>query len=314
MGYLVDRVPVDEASFDFMPAIFAAKYRVSGDLDPDLTHMDSVYVFCYEWVFGGTLNGSTRTSHLGCLKEHGAIIRERIREAGTTVKMFLLANMLDWNQTRSESSFHPKFLINEFAGRQVRVLAKACQDKFGTFDVTALDSMMKSDVAAQDFETHLFNSEVVAGAWIINYKLFHSGNLIARLYAENETALNPYWLAIEPTYRDHILVPHLDNPGLCESRVVKDHRWNVAQILGRLKKQERKAMAVFDTRARVMPAVIQRVLGRRGLRPEHFEIENVPVLNAIKFWIRLGNAIQHYECLKFVDDYPSVFDAHFTRV
>jgi hypothetical protein len=313
MGHLANRLHVDEARFTFMPPAFVAKSQDSSGLDPDLPHLESVYVFCHEWVFGRELRGKRRDVHVQFLKKHGALIRERIREANTSVKLFLLATLLQWQRTRSETPFHPRFLINEFASHQVRVLAKACQRQFGTFDVTALDSMMSSDIARQDFETLILNSEIVAGAWIIGYKLFHSGEVVSRLYAEKEISLNPYWLAIEPTYRDRILVPHLDNPGLCESKIVRDHRWNVVQVLARLKKQERKAMAVFRARERMMPLAVQTVLSQRGLLPEHFDIENVPVVNALKFWVRLGNAIQHYECLKFVDNYPSVFDGHFTR-
>ena len=63
-----------------------------------------------------------------------------------------------------------------------------------------------------------------------------------------------------------------------------------------------------------MPEAIERVLGQRGLHTEDFESENIPVVNALKFWVRLGGTIQHYEFLKFVDNYPSVFDAHFRRI
>ena len=313
MGNLAGRISVDQVPFNFMPPAFVDRCQDVNDSDPDLPRMDSVYVFCYEWAFNSELQGRLRDSHVKNLKKHGAIIRERIREAGASVKLFFLANMLAWKQSRPETRFHPKFLINEFSARQVRELAKVCQDRFGTFDVTGLDMMMKTDVAKQDFETLILNSEIVAGSWIINYKLFHSGKLIDRLYDEKELMLNPYWLAIEPTYRDCVLIPHLDNPTLCDSKVLRDHRWNVIQVLGTLKKQQRKAIAVFSARERMMPEAIQRVLGQRGLRAEHFEIENIPVVNAIKFWVRLGSAIQHYECLKFVDNYPSVFDTHFTR-
>ena len=278
MGNLVGRRSVDQVPFDFMPPAFVAKCRDTNDLDPDLPRMDSVYVFCYEWVFESELKGKLRDNHVQTLKKHGAIIRERIRDAGTSVKLFFLANMLAWKRSHPETRFHPKFLISEFSAYQVRELAKTCQDRFGTFDVTALDSMMDLDVAKHDFETLLLNSEIVAGSWIVNYKLFHSGRLIERLYAEKETALNPYWLAIEPTYRDHVLLPHLDNPGLCDSKVLRDHRWNASQVLARLKKQERKAMAVFSARERIMPDVIQRVLGQRGFERNILKSKTFPWL------------------------------------
>lgn len=313
MGNLVGRLDVDQVPFHFMPPAFVDKCRDTNVSDPDLPRMDSVYVFCFEWVFGSELKGRIREDHVKSLLDHRAMIRERIREAGTSVKMFFLTNMLAWRRTKAEGRFHPKFMMTEFSARQVKELAKTCQSRFGAFDVTGLDTMMDSDVATHDFETLLLNSEIVAGSWIVNYKVFHSGQIIKRLYAEKETALNPYWLSIEPSYWDSVLHAHLSNPGLCESKVLLDHRWNVSQLLGRLKKQQRKAIAVFSARERIMPEAVQRVLGQRGLRAEHFEIENIPVVNAMKFWVRLGNAVQHYECLKFVDNYPSVFDAHFSR-
>jgi hypothetical protein len=171
---------------------------------------------------------------------------------------------------------------------------------------------MAANVARQDFESNLLSSEIVAGAWIVNYKLFHTGNLLERLYTEKETVLNPYWLAIEPSYQEQVLTPYRDNKNEDYSPVLRRHRWNTIQVLSKLKKQDRKAIAVFSARERIMPEAIRRVLGQRGLRAEHFQVENVPVVNAIKFWVRLGIAIQHYECLKFVDNCPSIFDRYFT--
>lgn len=312
MGELAGRVDVDQVPFHFMPVNFIERCRDTNDLDPDLPHIERVYVFCYEWVFDIELKGEGRHRMVQNLRQHRALITERIREAEVSVKMFFVANMLAWKQSHGETRFHPRLLTHQFAAYQVKEFAKTCQERYGTFDITSMDRLMGSDVARHDFETNLLNSEVVAGAWIVNYKLFHAGNLLERLYTEKETALNPYWLAIEPSYQDQVLTAYRNNPDESCPAVVRRHRWDTIQVLGKLKKQDRKAIAVFSARERIMPEAVQRVLGQRGLRAEHFQIENVPVVNAIKFWVRLGIAIQHYECLKFVDDYPSIFDAHFT--
>lgn len=305
MGCLANRINVDNAHFDFMPEALVKRYPSIKGKDPDLQYIQEVYNFCYQWVFGQKARGN--------FLKHQPSILARVQESRTSVKMFFLTNMLAWKRSHSGTAFYPQTLTGKFAVRQVRILAEACQRRYGAFDTTGLDRMMGSEVAKQDFETHLLNSEIVAGSWIVNYKLFHSGDLINRLYAEKETSLNPYWLAIEPSYFDNVLNQHLENPNPNDSDLIRTHRWKVIQVLNRLKKHERQAMSVFNARERIMPEAVRRVLWQRGFREEHFEIENVPVANAIKFWARLANAIQHYECLNFVDNYPSIFDAHFSR-
>ncbi|HEV2330024.1 MAG TPA: hypothetical protein VGY56_14680 [Verrucomicrobiae bacterium] len=305
MGGLANRISVDNARFSFVPDVYQIRYpRIEGE-DADLQNIQAIYGFCHQWVFGQKARGS--------FFKHQEAIWARAQESGASVKMFFLANMLAWKHSHGGTMFYPQALTGEFAVRQVKAISKACQRCYGAFDITGLDRMMGSDVAGQDFETHLLNSETVAGSWIVNYKLFHSGDLVHQLYVEAETSLHPYWLAIEPSFADNVLNQHLENPNPDDSEQIRTHRWKTIQVLNTLKRHERQAMSVFSARERIMPEAIQRVLGQRGLRVEHFEIENIPVVNAIKFWARLGNAIQHYECLKFVDNYPSVFDAHFSR-
>lgn len=305
MGELAGRVNVDEVDFDFMPLALAHRCPRTDGRDPDVGDIENVYAFCYQWVFGERPRGN--------LLKHRAIILERVREAGTSLKLFLLANMLGWKKSHQETAFYPQVLVGEFAVKQVKTYAEACQRRFGAFDITGLDRLMGSDVARQDFETQLLASETVAGAWIVNYKLFHSGNLLTRLYAEKETALSPYWLAIEKSYYDTVLVPYRSDHDPGCSDLLRKHRWNTMQVLSRLKRHERQAITVFSARERIMPEAVRCVLGQRGLLPEHFEVENVPVVNAMKFWVRLAGAIQHYEVLKFVDNFPSIYDSHFAR-
>lgn len=295
---------MDKVRFRFMPPAFVSRTDRQAMEDPDFGRLESVYAFCYEWVFEG--------KPLGNIKKHRDLIVARVLEAKTSLKLFLLANMLGWKHSH-EGNFYPQVLTTDFAVHQVNTFAEACNHRFGVFDTTTLDRLMGSNVAMQDFEAHILNSEIVFGSWMINYKLFHTGNIMPTFYREKETALNPYWLAIEPTYYDLILGPHLDNPEACPSDLIRRQRWNTMKIIGTLKKASQKAIAVFGAREHIMPEAIRAVLAQRGLLPEHFQTETAPVTHSIKFWSRLGSAVQQYECLKFVDNCPSVFDRHFVR-
>lgn len=303
MGHLVDRIEVDQARFQLIPPGLIKRLKIPDvyEWDPDLLNIEKVYAFCHKWVFD--------TKPEGIVGRHRNQILERVRQANTSIKMFFLANMFSWRESRFHRSFHSKVLTTDMAVEQVKTFAAVCHKKYGAFDTSGLDLLMKSDVATQDFETHLLNSETAAGSWIVGYKLFHQGAIVEKIYREIEIELHPWWLATEETYFNEILKPHLDNPDACDDPVIRKHRWNALQVRGRLLREPRRALLVFSRRQVIVKAAIQKVLSIRGLRAEHFLMEDVPVVNMFKFWARLGQAVQHYECLKYVEGYPSAFDS-----
>lgn len=305
MQDLADRVEVDQAKFNFMPVGLADHPLAKEMEDPDAHNLKEVYSLCYEWIFDKKARGN--------IDKERNIILQRAKEANASLKMFMLANMLGWKQSHHGTNFYPRCLTGESAVEQVKVFASICQKQFGTFDISSIDLLTGGNIADQDFEGHLLNSETITGAWIVNYRLFKSGNMLKKFYAEKEIALHPFWLATEKSYCDTVLALEPDIPTYDQDDVIRKHRWNARRVISKLKKDTRRAILVFSTRARIMPAAIQRVLGQRGLRPEHFRIDRLPVVDSIKFWIRLAQAIQHYECLKFVDNFPSAFDNHFGR-
>ena len=167
---------------------------------------------------------------------------------------------------------------------------------------------MGTRIADFDVETCLLSSEMTAGAWVLNYKMFDSGGVAARLYAEKELNLNPYWLATEETFTD-ILIEHVNNPDPSLSPVMAKHRWETTHVLGTLKRSPRAAASIFNMRERVMPEAVRRVLAGRGFQASDFLVNrHTVIINSIKFWINLAIAIQQWECLNFVDSAPSVFD------
>lgn len=303
MGNLVDRIEVDKARFQLIPPGLVKRLNIPDvyEWDPDLLNIEKVYEFCHKWVFG--------TKPSGSVGKHRKLILQRVRQAKTSIKMFFLTNMFGWKESRDHQRFSAKVLTLDYAVDQVNTFASVCHKKYGAFDTSGLDLLMKSDVATQDFESHLLNSEIMAGNWIVGYKLFHQGRIVENIYREIEIELNPYWLATEETYFNEILQPHLDNPGACDDPVIKKHRWNALQVRGRMLREPRRALLVFTRRQVIVKVAIQKVLATRGLRAEHFLMEDIPVVNMFKFWARLGQAVQHYECLKYVEGLPSAFDA-----
>jgi hypothetical protein len=307
MGDLAGRVNVAEAKFRFVPPLLQRRFTVDDAFraDLDLSNIEKVYAFCYTWVFGD----SRRNSVVRRLGKYSDLVLLRVRQAETSIKLFLLANMYGWKQSHA-TEFHPKVLTVEHSLEVFRTYAEICNRTYGTFDTTSLDKLMAKEGDLAWVEDSLFKSEIVAGSWIIRYKLFHSGDIPQKLYAECEESLNPYWLAIEPSYFTWVFHDHLEFPNPDLVSTLKNHRWSVSHILGRLKTQPRRSLLVFNLRERIMPKAVKYVLGLRGYLPEDFHIhDDAPVTNAIRFWTQLAVAIQQFECIKFVNKNPSAFDS-----
>lgn len=308
MGDLAHRVPVDQTPFHLLPEAFNRWITPESvdNSDPYAHSLEEVYNLCHKWVFG------KKPTYL--IARNGPAIMERVRESNTSIKMFLITNMLAWNESRPDTAFVPKVLTTASAVNHVKTFASICRDRYGTFDTTALDNLTGSQIAEQDIETLLLSSEMTAANWIIGYRLLHSGDISPRLYEEKEASLNPYWLAIEPTYFRDVLAEHLRDPGATQCPVVREHRHKVAHTLGQLKRHWRLAAIVFLARQRIMPEAIVRVLALRGFRPHDFMVKpDKPLISPLRFWRELAKAIQQVECLNFVDKIPSVLDRELAR-
>lgn len=302
MEHLINRIPVDQARFHFVPQLMAEKFKVDEVYrsDVDVADIEKVYVFCHDWVFGSKPRNRIGTAHRN-------VILFRVREAETSVKLFFLTNMYAWRQAKA-SAFSPKLLTTEHAVKSVRSFAVACHQEFGAFDTTSLDMLFKNERGKAWIEERLLRSEVLVGGWIIRYKMFHTGQMVERLYQEKEEALDPHWLAIEGSYYSNTLVYHMNSPRPDLPPTTSKHRWSVLHALGKLKTHPREALSIFTARERIMPKAVREVLNRLGFDTTDFLMEDVPVTNALKFWGRLATAIQQYECLNFVDKIPSAFD------
>jgi hypothetical protein len=304
MGALARRVPADQVRFALTPLPLLKPPDEVNAADPDAANLEEVYAFCYEWVFH-----HKAPNRIG---RHAALVLKRAAQSKTSLKLFLLANLLGWSESHPAQRFQPSSLAGEFATDQVLTFAATCRRQFGTFDTTALDQLFGTDIARQDIEALLLNSEMTAGTWIINYQLCNDGHLTKALYQAKELSLNPYWLAIEPSYLP-LLLAHVRAPAEDLSPVLRRHRWNTANVLGSLKRRPRSAVAVFNMRERILPEAIRRVLGLRGFQPTDFMVDDRAALrDPLRFWVELTAAIQQFECLNLVEDRSCAFD-HYDR-
>ena len=268
--------------------------------DPDADNIEEVYKLCHKWVFDCKAAGG--------VGQYRALILTRAADSRASLKLFILANMLGWKQTHFDQPFHSKMLTSDFAVHQVKTFASSCSKLYGSFTCHSLDQIMGTDIESKDIETQILNSEIKAGAWIVDYKLFANGNVSQTMYERIETHLHPYWLAIEPTYYREVMYDHTlcPDPNLGED--VARHRLNVSHLLGKLKTHPSLALTVFRMREKIMPEAIQNVLSLKGLSSNEFQIDpTVYVTSPVKFWLSLALAIQQIECIKHVNGAVSIY-------
>jgi hypothetical protein len=302
MGTLKNHVSIDKTRFSFIPLQMVSYANTVGYTnDPDADCIEATYVLCHEWVFDSKSTGS--------VGNHKALILTRASESGTSLKLFILANMLGWKQSHPAQTFHAVMLTNAFAVHQVKVFASTCSKLYGSFNSTTLDKMTGSGIEEKDIETQILNSEVMAGSWIVEYKLHNSGAVSQNLYARKEMALHPYWLAIEPSYYRDVLSDYIqcNDPSL--SSDIRRHRGDAVRIMGRLKTHPRLALSTFRIREHIMSRAVTEVLSTHGMGVADLLVDaNRDVTSSIKFWTSVAVAIQQLECLRFVNRLPSIYD------
>ena len=292
MGYRSTRVTLDKAKFQIIPE----RFMLSDDPidDPDEVNLAELYQTSYETVFG-------ERTHRNVERYPGAkqkLIRAA-REVKCSLRLFILTAMMNHQKCHPETEFYPNMLLGDAAIHIVDRWKQACSKRYGTFDCTAIDTLMDAKTAEKDLGKIMLQSEVEAGTYIAGYKKWKSGQPYEALYRVKERALHPYWLAIEPTYFDHVLKSHLQKP--FGSKEENRFRHDVAQTVAHLKRHKAKAATLFQARQRILPEAVRSVVSHFGHNVKEFEVEPKPFTNSLVFWSRFGLALQHLMCLKIVD-------------
>lgn len=212
-------------------------------------------------------------------------------------KTFCLYIIAGWFVTHGYTAFFPVNLTAGSSIKRVEEYRKACLLKFGASDGKSLGLLLNLEFF--DIDDEMLLSETSFGRYIVGSALKSTCNPCADFYGMEETRLSPYWLSIEYTYHEHVLLPHLKQKIEGTPNESK-HRHLVCQVIGALKRRSHLASTIFASRSRVMPKAVKSVLSFHGLTPDSFTSADVNVDDSFKFWRKLGWAVQHWEAVKAV--------------
>ncbi len=297
MGKRANRVPLSKAAFNFVPKRYKVNLNLEDVDDPEYVNMNRVYTLCYLSIFNKHSAESTN--------EYRDQIAQNARELRCSIRLYMLAAMLGYSRHQDEvmghtdqayaKAMHPKFLINKRAFDYVQMYGDLCRKRFGGFTLTDLDVLHGGGVAADDVQTRILHSEIIAGKFIVAFHANRGGDVETELFQRYETALDPYWLATEPSYMTVVLEPFLK--AKTGTKVQQNHRHNVIKTIGELKRRPSIGHATHLARTMIMPQPIERVLYAYRRTADDFEIETETVTNSFTLWRAIGRALQQLYCL-----------------
>jgi hypothetical protein len=293
MGRRLGRIGLDKLQIRLLPEKYGL--IMFGDFNEEEMDLQSTFTVCHRLVFGTDSDQS--------IARHKKAILANKRRAKCPLQMFLITNMVGHLRAYPREQFNPSMLADGRSICRVRQYAEACKETFAAFDLTALDTLASTDNAAFDIDRRMFESEKTAGTWIINFKLWHAGKPYDLLFREQEMSFDPNWLAIEPHYEPYVQAELKQQT----TGALREFRHEVLQTRARLKTHKHQAIGNFRARERAVRKAIGSLLAPFRLKPEHLEMEDKAVQDSLWLWHRIGLAIQHVECRRFVDQEKSVY-------
>lgn len=305
LGVRKQKISLDKVEFTLVPKGYGLS-RIPCD-DPELPTIERTYIVCHQTIFGRRPKDK--------IGKHLNSILANVKKSKASIRMFMLANMVAYQQQqrlvaerteKGEKEFYSTVLFT-YANSvsRVEMFREMCQKEFGTFNLSSLDTLTEGGYAENDIERRMEHSEITAARTLIGYKIRNSGPGWKALYEHQELTLDPYWLATEKTYEETILKPYW--AGDKGTKMLANHRYSVTQVMAQMKKKKDWAIAIFQARERVMPGCVSRVLHHFGYLPKDFEVNQVPVVSVMEFWVEVARAIQHVECIRYIDGDRSVF-------
>jgi len=288
MGNRAERVTVGQALWSLVPATIE---RRGEELNEERRDIQAIYCECYRQVFDASAVGSVGQF------EHKLF--ELARAAQVPVQTFILVSMFGHSRAYPDAKFTPKTLVDNRALNRVKVYAQECVRRYGAFSAKLLDVVADSALDKADLQNRILVSELAAGHWVVAYKLWHEGLPFEPMFDDIETSLDPTWLATEKHYGP-ILTAYSTRSGP-QDKDRQAIRHQALEIYQRMKQHKHEAITNFRAREKIMPLAVRGVLADRGFTTHDFEVPDRPVTDPLLFWNRLGIAIQHLECLLFVN-------------
>lgn len=272
------KVPLSKVEFDFTPSELS-QYTVD-----DHSDAEDLYKLCYRLVYPDVDPDSLHRH-----PQAGRVLAQSAEEAGCSVRLYVMCCMLARKQLAPDSRFFASYLFAKGASRLVSDYKSLAQQRYGSFDYDSLANLTEKDRLSAARE-RMLDSEVLAGHWILGYKIKSGGSPVEQFFVENEIKLDAAWLCVEPSYFEY----HDTHKDV--TKAVRDHRFNVHRINTWLRKKRDVGAAYFELRNKSFKTAVEDVLQRHGHVPDDFEAPPL-ITNSVKFWSRLALAIQHKQCL-----------------
>ena len=292
MGSRLGRIPVGEAKFSFIPANkeMASKRHLE-ETNSERRDIDAIYYEAHRQVYGNLPKDS-----VGRFTDK---VFRLATEAGLPVPLFILISMFGYTKTFPEKTFSARVLVDGRSLYRVQVYAEECRRRYMAVSAKLIDVFADSNLAGNDFKRLMLASEIKAGRWIIEYKLWNQGLPYDPMFDAIENELHPAWLATEPRYLAKLVAYSTRTGSQPEDRQPTRHK--ALDAFQRMKRYQHEAIANFRVREGIMAEAVAEVLNTYGYRGDDFEIEDKPLCDPLLFWNRLGAAMQHLECLLFVN-------------
>ncbi len=305
------KLPLDKLRFDILPEKFRIhSYAINEMDDPELPYLQRLFCDCYASVFN-----RNPTENVSRYKDE---IAAGARKVPCSVRMFILSNMIahevhegtliEHTEKNRAARFTGKLLTGGLAVKRAKEYQDMCQERFGTFSLKSLEVLTNTD--KDSLEETMYNSEFTAGNWIVAYKIHNRAprlETILALYADKELSLAPEWLALEPTYTEHIIRPYLDKK--TGSEALQLHRFNVWDCHARYKNRITVGRNAWLARQQILAKAVSTVISTFGYKPADFLYPREPITDMFTLWMELATVIRHNHCWRFLGGEPSYFTA-----
>ena len=253
--------------------------------------LQATYSLCHLTVFGNEPH-----DHIGRVENSAQRLSDICEELGCSQQLFIMAVMTAANVASPDRPFFANMLYGPSAVSRFESYREECRLKFGQFDFKAIELTNPSAIRKR-----FVHSEALFGAFIIDTLINQEGDVsFTDFYLNREMAFDHFWLAIEESYFDGILRPHVEGT-LHRTHQTSKLRSEVAQARRVLLKHASRALTTFRLRETVMKEATDMVLHRHRLTGDDFLYQPV-FSSAREYWTYLGLAVRRIEILRILGD------------
>jgi hypothetical protein len=256
-------------------------------VDADYVDIFKLYSRCYSSVFPGE-----RADNLSRIQDAKRKLESLAKEAGCSLELYIMACMTA-HASVGGRRFYANQLFSKGTPRLVRECRHAAIRRHGVSDAAAIADIFGVENRFEKLKQKILDTEKLVGLWLVGYKRKHAGRPHDGLYFRREAALEPAWLAFEPTYAEWL---RHDPPS---GAVLLEHRQKVKEIQAWVEPRSDVLAAVQKVRQDAFIHTVHEVVSQFGFDLTSFMAQN-PVTDIVKFWGRLGLAIQQVDCLRMI--------------